>query len=257
MTINIISLTEPGLALATALKEKLSSTGNEAMLHHKPTPFTKVVQTLFNEKNELIFICATGIVFRTLAPVIKSKLIDPPVLVLDEEGKFVIPLLSGHEGGANQLGNKVARLLGSQLVITSAANYVEPVYTVGMGCERNCPTSYLEGLLNDCLQQAGISNKSIKALASIDIKSDEVGLIETANHWQWTFTTLNKEALATVEDQLTQKSDIVFREVGVYGVAEAAALVAASNITGQPSELILPKQKNTKATCAIARSFYE
>ncbi|PCJ37581.1 MAG: hypothetical protein COA99_12630 [Moraxellaceae bacterium] len=63
------------------------------------------------------------------------------------------------------------------------------------------------------------------------------------------------ETLRTVEDQLSYKSDVVFREVGCYGVAEAAALLSASSISGCTSELVLQKQKTKRATCAIARSY--
>ena len=69
------------------------------------------------------------------------------------------------------------------------------------------------------------------------------------------FRTWHKQVLSTVENQLSTKSDYIFKTVGVYGVAESAALVGARNITGDVAELILEKHKNAKATCAIARSY--
>ena len=61
--------------------------------------------------------------------------------------------------------------------------------------------------------------------------------------------------LTTVESLLQTPSDYVFNTVGVYGVAESAALYSAKKSTNSVPELILSKQKNTKATCAIARAY--
>ncbi|MGO3380593.1 MAG: cobalt-precorrin 5A hydrolase, partial [Loigolactobacillus coryniformis] len=63
--------------------------------------FSTVLQRLFKQVDCLICIMASGIVVRTLAPVIEDKTTDPAVLVLDEQGQHVISLLSGHIGGAN------------------------------------------------------------------------------------------------------------------------------------------------------------
>ena len=74
-----------------------------------------------NQKN-LIFIMATGIVVRTIAPLIKDKRTDPAVIVLDEKGEYAISLLSGHLGGANKLAKEIADFLGGQAVITTASD---------------------------------------------------------------------------------------------------------------------------------------
>jgi cobalt-precorrin 5A hydrolase len=60
-----------------------------------------------------------------------------------------------------------------------------------------------------------------------------------------------------MEPLLSTKSDYIFNTVGVYGVAESAALLAAENVTGTEPELVLNKIKNAKATCALARGFVE
>jgi cobalt-precorrin 5A hydrolase len=249
--ITLVSLTEAGARLAQRLQTQMP----DAEWLHQPKPFAATVQGRFQAGHRLLMICATGIAVRTLAPVLQDKFQDPAVLVLDETGQFVIPLLSGHEGGANDWGREIAELIGSQLVITTANPYLAPVYTVGMGCERHCPESVLRELVETCLAERQLQPNQIKALASIDLKADEVGLIQLAQTLDWPFRTWPAQELRSVEHLLTQRSEIVFKEVGVYGVAEAAALVAAQTITGQPAELILPKHKNTRATCAIARSY--
>lgn len=76
----------------------------------------------FEEADALIFIGACGIAVRSIAPYIVSKKQDPAVLVLDECGKFVISLLSGHLGGANELTQTVAEILGAQPVVTTATD---------------------------------------------------------------------------------------------------------------------------------------
>ena len=65
----------------------------------------------FSDSDALIFIGATGIAVRSIAPYVASKKSDPAVLVVDECGKFVISLLSGHLGGANELALKTAEIL--------------------------------------------------------------------------------------------------------------------------------------------------
>ena len=196
-----------------------------------------------------------GIAVRSLADVIKNKKEDPPVLVIDEQGEFVIPMLSGHEGGANELAKTVADVLQAQLVITTAKAYLSPVYTVGMGCEKGCTTQHLGKLLGECLQQAGVCLGDIKTLNSIDIKAGEQGLIDLAKSINKPYATYSAKTLSVVEDLLSTKSDYVHSIVGVYGVAESAALFAAQQATGGVAELVLTKQKTGKATCAIARSY--
>lgn len=223
---------------------------------HKPQPFKEQVQQLFQQGEALLFICATGIVVRTLAPVLTNKYQDPAVLVCDEQGQFIIPLLSGHEGGANEKAQQLAQLLGATCVMTTAQAYTHPVYTLGMGCERGCDQAHLKTLAEACLTQKSLSWDQVAGIYSIDLKQDEVGLIELAAQLNKPFLTYSPQILRTVESQLSQRSDYVFKVTGVYGVAESAALYAAQTITKSTSELILNKHKTAKATCAIARSYY-
>ena len=255
--IRIFALTDAGASLGVRLKALLLAQNPDAAVSFelKPQPFAGTVQTAFSHGERLILICATGIAVRTLAPVLLDKYRDPAVLVLDEQGEFVIPLLSGHEGGANEWARQVSGLLDAHLAITTAKPYLMPVYTVGMGCERGCSQEHLLEFLNQCLSQQGLTIADIVSINSIDIKADEQGLIALAQSLGKSFQTYSAQALATVNDQLINPSQYVYDTVGVYGVAESAALLAAQQATNNEAELIQAKLKTPKATCAIAKAY--
>lgn len=69
-----------------------------------------------------VFIGAAGIAVRAIAPLLRHKSVDPPVLVMDAGGRFAIPLLSGHWGGGNQLARHLASLLNGEAVVTTASD---------------------------------------------------------------------------------------------------------------------------------------
>ena len=92
---------------------------------HKGRPFDRLMDIVakhFSAYEGHIFIAATGIVVRAIAPLLKSKDMDPAVVVLDQDGQHVISLLSGHLGGANEMAQRVARSIGGQAVITTATD---------------------------------------------------------------------------------------------------------------------------------------
>ena len=250
LPITIFSLTPEGQKLAQRLKSALP----HCCLKHQPESFIETAQTTFSSGHPCIFICATGIVIRALAPVLKDKYQDPAVIVLDQQGRFVVPLLSGHEGGAAKLANEIANAIGAEYVSTTATDYSRPVYAIGMGCDRGCPLSFLQELYDRAMENIG-NDALICAIASIELKSDEQGLITLAKTQSLAFQTYSKSELEKFENMLSEKSEIVYREVSVYGVAEAAALCAASKQTGNFSELVMTKHKNTRATIAVARSY--
>lgn len=90
----------------------------------------------FETADSVIFIGATGIAVRSIAPYVQSKKKDPAVLVVDECGKFVISLLSGHLGGANELAHRAADILHAIPVVTTATD-LEGKFAVDMFAKKN------------------------------------------------------------------------------------------------------------------------
>ena len=85
-------------------------------------PTSKWTGQMFPDSDAIIFIGAIGIAVRYIAPYIKSKDTDPAIICLDELGRYCVPLLSGHIGGANRLALRIAEILGSEPVITTATD---------------------------------------------------------------------------------------------------------------------------------------
>lgn len=122
MKIAIISVSDKGRKLACDLKEKLDldSTIIKTDLYHKNVK--KHFPVLFYEYDAIIAIMASGILIRSIAPLVESKVTDPAVLNIDDNGNFVISTLSGHLGGANELTNKISKLIDATPVITTSTD---------------------------------------------------------------------------------------------------------------------------------------
>ena len=120
MRIRILHFTDKGKALSEKLKENLAM--HDAVIVPKGTPLASVCDDAFADNEALVFVGAAGIAVRAIAPFVRDKLKDPPVIVIDENGSFVIPILSGHVGGANSLAIRIAEAIHAQPVITTATD---------------------------------------------------------------------------------------------------------------------------------------
>lgn len=131
----IVAITKHGVAQAVALAADLPQahvcTSAKFAAAFAETPNTlraydgalsAEIAGLFADYDQLICLISLGAVVRLIAPHLKSKDVDPGITVVDDAGKFVIPVLSGHVGGANVWSERVADLLGATAVLTTASD---------------------------------------------------------------------------------------------------------------------------------------
>lgn len=148
MKLSIISFTQNGIVLSKSIAKLLD--GIEYTLYTKYKASYQEEQTVrfvtqsigewakeqFEERNALLFIGACGIAVRAIAPHITDKLHDSPVLVMDEKGEYVISILSGHVGGANELAISLAEKTGAKPVITTATD-VHNQFAIDLFAKKN------------------------------------------------------------------------------------------------------------------------
>lgn len=121
----VMYFTENGRKLAVQVKGLLESPGQGMAVQMGKSPGQSLqewCQQAFEDAQLLVFIGAAGIAVRTIAPFVKDKFADPAVLVLDEKGRYVVPMLSGHVGGGNQWAAFLADGLSADAVITTATD---------------------------------------------------------------------------------------------------------------------------------------
>lgn len=131
----LVAITKHGAALLQRLAPKLPEAevivadkfaGELAGLANKVKPYSGAMSAqiagLFAAYDQIVFFVSLGAVVRLIAPHLKSKDEDPGVLVVDDAAQFVIPVLSGHVGGANAYAEEIAALLGATAVLTTASD---------------------------------------------------------------------------------------------------------------------------------------
>lgn len=322
-------------------------------------PLNDWAREMFASMDALIFIGATGIAVRAIAPLVQDKFYDPAVLVMDELGQFCIPLLSGHVGGANELAETISQLTGSQAVITTATDVnhqfavdvfarknglkiadrelakeisaelltgrkvgfftdflwngtlpkglcegqfcdrniritikadslksnskkrakiegydtetgteqketdrsemcsegkailrlVPPVIILGIGCRKGTPAGQIRSAIHQLLKEQNLHPLSIAAIATIDLKKEELGLLEAAEALQIPVICYSSEELAAVPGDFAE-SAFVKQITGVGNVCERAALKAAQERGGY---LVCHKTIYDGVTVAAAR----
>lgn len=367
MKYSIISFTYNGIQLSRKLEEILEK--EEVTAFTKYSAITKLqcqsdiefvhcsisewAKQQMEEKKVLIFIGACGIAVRAIAPHITDKLHDSPVLVMDEKGEYVIPILSGHMGGANELACWISEKMRAIPVITTATDinkkfsvdlfakknnlaivnkegiakvsskiltmdetsnlevtisietghiksnaYMpaglrlvsyppnQPVdiiitsqvqeyeehfcyniknnlddkmvraslvlqpkeYVIGIGCRKGKEADKIEQFIRRSMEELGILNRQILALASIAQKQEEQGLIEWSTKAGVLFVTYTAEELKAVEGNF-HESAFVAKKVGVGNVCERAALKKC----GAGAMLVYEKHAEDGMTIAIAK----
>ncbi len=121
---------------------------------------------------------------------------------------------------------------------------------VGVGCERGAAPGELTALVGRALAEAGLAEAAVAGVFSLDLKSDEPAVHASAAALGVEARFFDAAALEAEAPRLASPSEAVFRAVGCHGVAEGAALAAS----GASGELIVPKRKSGRTTCAVAMS---
>jgi cobalt-precorrin 5A hydrolase len=124
-----------------------------------------------------------------------------------------------------------------------------PALALGVGCHRDLQLSDLTGLIDKVLSDSLLSPLSLALISTAEIRASEPALQELARRYSLPLVIQSMEALAAV--QTPNPSDKVFEKIGVFSVCEAAARLAA-----RMGPLLVPKRKNSKATCALALMNY-
>lgn len=296
-------------------------------------PFGTFVGSIFRRYDGLVFITALGIAVRAIAPHIRSKAEDPAVVVMDEQGKHTISVLSGHLGGANALATLLASLLGAEPVITTATDVqgkpsvetiaqdhdlriedlrkakrvnaaivdggrvgvfsdieirtalpegteVRPLeqlgsdgesyeavlvitnrelpvpenaavlrprnLVAGIGARRGVGRERVLEALRRAFAEAGLSIRSLRALATVEPKARERGIVEAAESLGIPLQVVGLEEVRGVEGEF-ETSEYVRRAIGVGAVCEPASVLG-----GRKARLRQGKRKLEGVTVAIA-----
>lgn len=208
-------------------------------------------QRAFRSRDRWVLVMATGIATRYLAGMPVSKHTDPAVVVVDEALRFAMPLLGGHEAGANALAYEIARATGAVPVISTATEALKPL-TLGIGCRKGIAARAIQNAVESALHDTTFSIAHIREAATVDKKAAEPGLLEWLNQNAIPLRIFSTAQLA--ERPLTATpSAWVRRQLGIAGVCEPCALLASVR-----GKLLVPKQSLRGVSVAlVADAFSE
>ena len=240
MKLAIISFTENGIKLSQTVAKRLSR--RKVTLYTKCSRYTaedlkvqRVKESLqvwtaqrMAEGDALLFIGACGIAVRAIAPNLTDKLHDVPVLVMDEEGQYVIPILSGHVGGANELAHELAGLMDACPVITTATD-VQKKFAVDLFAKRN----HLEIMNKD-----GIAKVSAKALAG-----EQLTIAVRAKNIEC----YHPKFCEVCEEDFTEAENQLLREASMHKQDQEACVV-------EPPLRLVPYVKNQQIDIVVSET---
>jgi cobalt-precorrin 5A hydrolase/precorrin-3B C17-methyltransferase len=288
--------------------------------------FPSTLRALFTAGRPVVALCSSGIVIRILASLLQDKRVEPPVVIVAENGSAVVPLLGGHRG-ANRLAQQIAGILGCPAAITTSGDarfqlalddpppgwhvqnpetakpimsallrgedvglkveaappgwltaggapfasrgelevritdcadpgsdsrlVIHPkVLALGIGCERGTEGAELQELVASTLAEHGFAAAAVACVVSLDIKAAEPAIHNLAAQLGAPARFFPASQLEAERGRLAKPSSEVFALTGCHGVAEGAALAAV----GTAGELLVPKTRSARATCALARA---
>lgn len=346
--VSVVSFTPDGCERGKRICEIFDCMNIECQHSHKPESLKAWTEEAFKNSDAIIFVCAMGIAVRSIAPYIVKKTTDPAVIVMDDMGRNIISVLSGHIGGANNLTNILASRLGANPVITTSSdvhgriaidswavknnlvitdmagakavaaeivagrpvgfycdgeiqgkvpeelilispkealdscnnkikwclivsdrlithnsqelqNYnilqlIPRCNVLGMGCKKDKAYEDIRAAIDEQLERAHIDSRSIFAMASIDVKKNEEGLLKAADYLKVPISFYTANELENVAGSFPV-SDFVQDTVGVDNVCERAAIVRISEEqkASREDNLIINKTKCGGITFALAK----
>jgi cobalt-precorrin 5A hydrolase len=249
----IISLSNEGARIATSLKQGLGVA--QIFLHEKVGEafggrrFKSIITLtgrIFSRYDSLVYIAPCGVVLRALAKTIGHKATDPGVVVVDAGGRFVVSLLGGHEGGANDLAIAVSNIIGGEPIITTTTEALKSVIA-GIGCRKGVKAPVIIDAVDAALKKAGVARDEVRLLASADVKRNDEGLLAAAHLMGIPLRFIRSEEIRSSRRKFA-RSAFVEEKVNLPAVAEPAAILA-----GRRTRLILPKMTSGPVTVALAR----
>ena len=272
--------------------------------------FKNTVSQIFNSYDSLYFIMASGIVVRTIALLLKSKDVDPAVITSDEDGKFIVSLLSGHLGGANELASLIAETIGGIPIISTASDVSGSIAVdtiamklkahlrdlesakdvtalivngekvelklpknmmvnsdflcldnckktkniksdttgivvvsnrqnikltqiipkniiLGIGCRRDTLSKTILDGIESTMKEYNLHMGSIKHIATVDVKADEIGLLEACNRLNKKLIIIDRKHIKPIQDNY-EGSDFVEKTIGVRSVSAPVAYLSSN-----------------------------
>ena len=232
------------LHLPISLKDSGIVNGGETVFFYEGST-KEETKRIWDRYEGIVYVMSLGIVNRIISGNIHDKHTDPAVVVVDEMGRYAISALSGHEGGANRLSEKIALICEGDFVVTTGSEAVKTVIA-GMGCRRGISSDTLEEALIRGLEKAGRNISELRLIASVEDKKDEKGLLELSERIQVPLKFISKEWIKCVEENF-DSSPVVKKALGISAVAEPCAILG-----GFRCKLILPKTIYKETTIALA-----
>ena len=228
-----------GRYLETNLGAELGGLGNEGATNRE------AFSSKFNTYSQWILVMAAGIAVRYLEGLTRHKAIDPGVVVIDEGCRFVVPLLGGHEGGANFLAYRVANVTGAVPVVTTATETLKPL-VVGLGCRKGAGIDQIASAVGCALSTVSRSKTEIREVATVDLKSEEPGIIKWCEELSVPLRLIPR---SLIQDRpwVFERSTFVYSHFAIEGVCEPCALLATFK-----GRLIVRKMMRNGVAVAIA-----
>ncbi len=198
----VLAITKNGIQMSLKLKENFSdfeifapmkfSDNNEKIQWYEESSGQKIVD-LFKNNDAVICLFSLGAVIRLLAPHIKDKKTDPAVIVIDDNANFVISVLSGHLGGANELSNKIAEKIGATPVITTAADVNKTIAVDLVGKEFGWKIE---------------DDRNVTRISAFMVNKEKIGVFQNVGEKEWWKEKLpeNITLFSSMEDMKSSES---------------------------------------------------